>query len=536
MEKLKEKKLILLQQIRTFGDRGDVRVFCSSLPVDISIEGAVYLESFPEDGSSHREKIIIIPSAENSERVTLLEKILKSRDQLGYSAVGIIKESDITADYILSLMDELKIDFPVLLLPSSRERGGRDFDFGQPEAEKQDFPELSGDFREFADIIFGDREIGTVVERLSEILDRDVAYRDLFSKNLHISSRTSEFSENMKLYPLQEILRFFPSCQVRHRERNIGHLVIKPDTGEFINMSLRELGIIGNALIAIRLLAERQMQNADLEKKHRDQLVRDLLYNRVRSGEEVFSRARAFGWKFEGQIVAMIVSPAENSDRESFSPSEKADSPELDLSLVKSRVRMFFPYVAYSHVGNKMVFLLSTAESDDRFKSPDSFYETALLIAHELNIDSTSGVCISAGDFKSDILKVHESYSEAKRALKVLNMYSFDKNVVLWTRLGSYKLLSTLDSDGEAEEFCEKQLSPLIDYDRKNKSDLLSTLYFLEKNNWNLSSTSSVINVHYNTMKYRFKNIADILSLDLDDSENRFNIALALRLYRMRKS
>lgn len=528
--------MILLQQIRTFGDRGKIRVLSSSLPVEISTEGAVYLDNFPEDGQVYRGKILVIPAAKGRGKDNILEKILKNRNQLGFSAVGVIRDNEITADYILSLMDELKTDFPVLLIPSSLDKGIESVDFGQSKAGEQDFPELSGDFREFADIIFGDREVGTVVEKLSAILGRDVAYRDLLSKNLHMASRTSEFSENLKLYPLQEILRFFPACQVRHRERNIGHLVIRPDAGEFINISLRELGVIGNALIAIRLLAEKQIKNTDLEQKGRDQLVRDLLFNRVRSREEVYSRALSFGWKFEGPIVALIVSSDGNSDRGRVAPSEKIADPELDISLVKSRVRMFFPYAAYSKVGNQMVFLISSAENDDRFKSPDSFYGTVLLIAHELTIDSPHSVCISAGDFKSDILQAHESYSEAKKALKVMNMYPFDKNVAMWTKLGSYKLLSTLDSDGDAEQFCEKQLSPLIDYDREHKSDLMNTLNVLERNNWNLSSTSSEINVHYNTMKYRFKNMADILSLDLDDSENRFNIALALRLYRLRRS
>jgi DNA-binding PucR family transcriptional regulator len=37
-------------------------------------------------------------------------------------------------------------------------------------------------------------------------------------------------------------------------------------------------------------------------------------------------------------------------------------------------------------------------------------------------------------------------------------------------------------------------------------------------------------------MKYRYKNIAEFLSVDLEDSENRFNIALALRLYKMSRA
>ncbi len=494
------------------------------MPVDVQTAGAVYIESIPAEGATFLSRqIVVVKASAIKKDPGFFEELKASQRYLGYSAIGILRDIEIETSDIISLQYGKENTFPILVLPPVTGRSG-DPEFKPFDSQKQDFPELSGDFGEFADIIFGDRKISSVVERLSRILLHDVAYKDILSKDLHISSSSDEFSENLKLYPLKEILRFFPSCSIMHSKRKIGHLVVSPDKGNFINISLRELGIIANAMIAIRLLAERQLQYFELEKKYRDQLVKDLLYNRVHSREEVENRAQSFGWSFENRVVVMIISP------------ETSERSLLDTSIVKSRVKVFFPYVAYAEVRNSIVFLISPAQNDDRVKDNESFYETVLQIADELNSDSSGKVSIAAGGFRDGILKVHESYLEAQRALKVLRMYSLENNVAIWDRLGSYKLLSTLDIYREASTFCEKQLGPLVKYDKEHNSDLLATLYALEKNNWNLSSTSSEINVHYNTMKYRYKNIADILSIDLEDSENRFNLALSLRLYKMSRS
>jgi len=526
--------LILLQQIRVLGDRGRTRILSTRLPVDVKTEGAIFIDSLPRKNAiSLADHLVVIKGSRILQDRSFLEGLLSLHEDLEYAAIGILSDTDIDTSRIISLFGGRRPSFPVLLLPSSEVKKDN-FSFSIEGYGKQDFPELSGDFREFADIIFGDGKIESVVKRLARILGHDVAYRDLFRKNSAIASTSENFSESLKLYPLKEILRIFPCCEISHRERKMGYLVANPDQGAFIDISLRELGIIGNAIIAIRLIAEKQIQYLDLEKKYRDQLVKDLLYNRVRSLEEVENRAHTFGWKFENRVVAMVISPRISGEEELY--GEKSDDPSLDTELVKSRVRVFFPYVAYAEVANSLVFLISPAAGDERAKRMDSFYETVRQISSEINSVIHDPVSIAAGGFRDNILNVGESYMEAQRALKVLRTYSLDDNIAIWDRLGSYKLLSTLDTYSEASQFFLRELSPLLDYDRQHNSDLLETLYAIDRNNWNLSSTASEINVHYNTMKYRYKNIAEILSVDLEDSENRFNIALALRLYKMSRA
>lgn len=39
--------------------------------------------------------------------------------------------------------------------------------------------------------------------------------------------------------------------------------------------------------------------------------------------------------------------------------------------------------------------------------------------------------------------------------------------------------------------------------------------------------------IHYNTIKYRYRKIAEILDVDLEDIEERFIISMSIKLIRM---
>ncbi|MCC8179002.1 MAG: helix-turn-helix domain-containing protein [Cloacibacillus sp.] len=62
----------------------------------------------------------------------------------------------------------------------------------------------------------------------------------------------------------------------------------------------------------------------------------------------------------------------------------------------------------------------------------------------------------------------------------------------------------------------------------------MDTLECIEKNSWNLKQSSVEMNFHYNTLKYRYQRIQEILDIDLALPVNRFNVALALKLYSLR--
>lgn len=97
----------------------------------------------------------------------------------------------------------------------------------------------------------------------------------------------------------------------------------------------------------------------------------------------------------------------------------------------------------------------------------------------------------------------------------------------------AYQLLYPLAESLDAEEFIEKTLGKLLDYDRKNDTELLATLQTILKSA-NLKVAAESMFLHHKTMVSRKQRIESILDTSIDTFDVRFNIAIALHLLQIR--
>jgi len=127
------------------------------------------------------------------------------------------------------------------------------------------------------------------------------------------------------------------------------------------------------------------------------------------------------------------------------------------------------------------------------------------------------------------------SFQEAERALGLPCQLADETAVAFFGDLSLYELLLGVDSPAMLAEFCQHWLAPLAQYDDQHHTDLLLTLDAYFSNNGNMARTAHVLNIHRNTLVYRLGRITEILQLDMDDSNVRLNLHLALKINRMHK-
>ena len=96
-----------------------------------------------------------------------------------------------------------------------------------------------------------------------------------------------------------------------------------------------------------------------------------------------------------------------------------------------------------------------------------------------------------------------------------------------------HRLLSPLAGDEEGEAFVQELLEALLSHDRAKKTDFINTLDTYLRCNCNLKEASAQLFIHYNTLRYRITKIEEILSMDLNASEVRLNLQIALRMLKM---
>ncbi|MBI3913529.1 MAG: helix-turn-helix domain-containing protein [Chloroflexi bacterium] len=136
------------------------------------------------------------------------------------------------------------------------------------------------------------------------------------------------------------------------------------------------------------------------------------------------------------------------------------------------------------------------------------------------------------GKIARELSALRESYREAQQARSIAARLA-ETAPLYFGDLNVYRLLFKLEDSPELAAFCHETLGALIEYDRAQKSNLLETLAAYFAHHGNLTQTAAALHVHRNSLHYRMARIGEIGKSDLDNSETRLALQLALRAYRI---
>lgn len=153
------------------------------------------------------------------------------------------------------------------------------------------------------------------------------------------------------------------------------------------------------------------------------------------------------------------------------------------------------------------------------------FKELKEKLAEMIQFDFHVGI----GRLILQINEIQSSYREAKICSDYIKENSKDLLVLSYKSLGIYRLFIKQEQD-EIREYVKSTIGPLIDYDKTNSTDLLSTLAMYMENKQNMTLTARQCFVHLNTIKYRLQNVKEILGVQLEGKEM-FELQLAIYLY-----
>jgi purine catabolism regulator len=122
---------------------------------------------------------------------------------------------------------------------------------------------------------------------------------------------------------------------------------------------------------------------------------------------------------------------------------------------------------------------------------------------------------------------------EAEQALTLGRQIFGEGRVLAFSDLGVYRLLVLLRDAPEMWSFYRETLAELVDYDKKQKGELIQTLRAYFKHLGNLRATSAALHVHRNTLLYRLERIEQISGLDLGNAEEHYALWLALQAHQV---
>ncbi|MFE2810508.1 PucR family transcriptional regulator [Streptomyces nigra] len=257
--------------------------------------------------------------------------------------------------------------------------------------------------------------------------------------------------------------------------------------------------------LALELSHMRRLAEVEL-RLHRE-LVDDLLAGTDEAS--AYARAEAFGHDLRRVQYVVVVRWRSQVSDEAFARTVGQSASAVGMpSLVTRR--------------SDHVVLVTTGRPHD-----DALYEA--LARKTGTTDGTIGV--SARCTTPD--GIPGSYQEALRALEVRRRSPSRRGMTFFEDLGLYRILGPGNDYQELEGFVREWLGELIDYDGLHRAALVDTLSRYFDCGGNYAETAESLAIHRSTLRYRLQRIREISGHDLTDVEDRLNLQVATRVWKI---
>lgn len=140
---------------------------------------------------------------------------------------------------------------------------------------------------------------------------------------------------------------------------------------------------------------------------------------------------------------------------------------------------------------------------------------------------SPSQLCSRLGDYVP-------AWQACQRAFQLAERFN-RAGIVHEKDFGPHALMLAAIPMLQADAFIADALLDLESHDSRHRGDLLGTLERYLLNGCKLQKCALELKIHVTTLRYRLEKIREICALDLDDSDARFSLELALRLRKIKE-
>lgn len=140
---------------------------------------------------------------------------------------------------------------------------------------------------------------------------------------------------------------------------------------------------------------------------------------------------------------------------------------------------------------------------------------------------------VSIGKCTKSIRCLYKSYHQALSIQNFMEKKKDGSDMLAYSNMGIYKLLMGVEDNDILEEYYEKTIQPLIEYDRKNNSDLANVLWVYLQHDGSVKETADELFVHRNTVNYKLNRVAEILDMNLSSLNTRLQLTVGFMLQDM---
>lgn len=389
----------------------------------------------------------------------------------------------------------------------------------------------------FTQIAIAGGGVSEIINTLSELMGIGIAFWDSFFEELYLGKTYCDKFEKFKTITVDNLMQHFDYHVLEIGNRVKAYIFLSENIdykkeNDYRLMALEHAGTV------LKFDIQKRVSNYQIETRYRDEFIKDIIFGNFNTKSEIESRAQLYGWKFSKKILSLIVEIDHYNEKYGKIESEKQKS-NLEITrfeilrYVRKEYRQNFDFVIWSSFSDYFVFLIEEQDFLNGFTA--QVKKISDQIRENVNKSKLLNISIGIGELQNSVFEAQKSFDQAKRALKLGKKLHGEAATIQYHDLGIYVLLDQLKSSAAVKEFCQNHLGALLAYDQKNREIYLQTLECLADQDWNLKKTAQKMHLHYNTIKYRFQRLQQILGQEKFDSENKICLIIALKTIKMHK-
>lgn len=350
----------------------------------------------------------------------------------------------------------------------------------------------------------------------------------------------NKFTENNNKFRSKKMYEDKVIISGKYVDRMAIPIILKEEVyGYIISWSINtplggfDLSIMESASTIISLSILQELNVKEVEINYRSEFFEDLISSDTKRKRKALDRAHFFNLAPNDYYIVEVMSfkfPSLDNENDDFLFDYLRKHSNQVVSSIEETMKNFYLNGIVSTKLNGIQILLEFDNTIDYKKKLNDFniniYEA---IKKRLdNVDLRIGV----GRIYKGLDSANKSFSDALRTIRTGKELT-NRTIITYEELGVFKILCQDFLTEELDDFYNTTLKPLVDYDEKKSTELVKTLQCYFECNGNLTKMSETLYTHYNTILYRINRIQEITGANLNDSNDRLNLEIALKIRQM---
>ncbi|UOE92692.1 helix-turn-helix domain-containing protein [Alkalihalobacillus sp. LMS39] len=269
----------------------------------------------------------------------------------------------------------------------------------------------------------------------------------------------------------------------------------------------------------------------DTKEHVKDSFINKLLVETIDNEESIIQYANLFNWNlFNEHRVTVLSINLSDRDEQTNNILEKQAKKSTLWDQIKTRLLIYDQDMIIANKGDENILIVPAVREGTNPKVYwQKLYEE---ITKWLKVQGDSSqILIGIGGTTNKLSDYYLGYQQAVQALNVVYHRFKDIGFAVFDELGSYTVLHNIKDSSIARLFIDKQLQELLQYSEGKSMDLFRTLRVYLSHNGSIKDTSEELFIHRSSLLYRLEKIQNLLHVNLDSSEDRFDLMMAYKLY-----